>query len=235
MPFTTQEFFEIFAAYNAAIWPLHVVAYLLGLVAVGLCFVRSRASTAGTAAILASMWLVNGVAYHWTFFSEINTPARMFGLLFVLQALLLLGAPLISPQFRIEARSDARAVAGLGLAAFAMVVYPLWGRLAGHAYPAVPVFGLAPCPTTIFTIGLLLLGTWRVARWLLVIPALWSVVGGSAAVLLGVPQDYGLIAALLVALAFAVAALRGAQRTQRPSRRLVQPSVVKLIDRGHKS
>jgi hypothetical protein len=160
--------------------------------------------------ILASMWLVNGVAYHWTFFSEINTAARAFGLLFVVQALLLLGAPLVSPRFRIEARSDARTVAGLGLAAFAMVVYPLWGRLAGHAYPAVPVFGLAPCPTTIFTIGLLLLGSWRVARWLLVIPVLWSVVGGSAAVLLGVPQDYGLIAALLVPLGFAVAALRGA-------------------------
>jgi hypothetical protein len=35
------------------------------------------------------------------------------------------------------------------------------------------------------------------------------VVGGSAAVLLGVPQDSGLLAALLVAAAFGIAAIRG--------------------------
>jgi hypothetical protein len=189
---------------------LPVASYLLGLLAVGLCFVRSRTATAAISAILASMWLVNGVGYHWAFFSEINAAARVFGLLFLVQALFLLGAPLARPEFRIEARADARTILGLGLAGFATILYPLWGRLAGHVWPAVPTFGLAPCPTTIFTIGLLLLGSWRVARWLLVMPVLWSAVGGSAAVLLGVPQDYGLIAALFLTLGFAVAALRGA-------------------------
>ncbi len=45
-------------------------------------------------------------------------------------------------------------------------------------------------------------------RWLLIIPAVWSVIGGSAAVLLSVPQDYGLIAAGLIALGIAVAGRR---------------------------
>ena len=55
------------------------------------------------------------------------------------------------------------------------------------------MFGVAPCPTVIFTLALLLLSN---ARWRLVfIPLLWSAVGGSAAVLLAVPQDYGLILA----------------------------------------
>jgi hypothetical protein len=209
MPFTREQFFEVFAANNTALWPLQVVAYSLGLIAVGLCFAGSRTATATISAILASMWLVNGVAYHWAFFSEINGAARIFGFLFVVQALLLLAAPLVRPEFRIAARADARTMVGLALAVFATILYPLWGRLAGHVWPAVPTFGLAPCPTTIFTIGLLLLGSWRVARWLLVIPALWSAIGGSAAVLLGVPQDFGLIAALVVTLAFAVAAHRG--------------------------
>ena len=54
-----------------------------------------------------------------------------------------------------------------------------------------PVFGVAPCPTTIFTLGMLLPSN---AAWpLFVIPLVWSVIGGSAAVLLVVPQDYGLI------------------------------------------
>lgn len=210
MPFTQEEFFNVFATYNAAIWPLPLLTYLLGVAAVGLTFWPSRVATVLISAILALMWLVNGAAYHWSFVSGINPLARGFGIVFVIQALLLVGAPFVRTSFRIAAQRDARTVAGLGLVAFAALVYPALGWLAGHAYPAAPVFGVAPCPTTIFTIGLLLLGTWKVARWLLVIPALWAAIGGSAAVLLDVPQDFGLIAALLVAVGFAIAAARGA-------------------------
>ena len=50
-----------------------------------------------------------------------------------------------------------------------------------------PLFGVAPCPTTIFTIGMLLLarGGWVV--WLSIIPLLWSLVGLAAALQLGFP------------------------------------------------
>jgi hypothetical protein len=205
MPFTEEQFFQVFAAYNAAISPLPAVAYVLGLTALGLLFWRSRTSTVLIMAILALMWLVNGVGYHWSFFTSINPAARLFGAVFVLQALLLAAAPLVSPIFRLAPSNDVRTVAGLALAAYAILLYQALGWLFGHIYPAVPVFGVAPCPTTIFTIGILLLGSWRVARWLLLIPALWSIIGGSAALLLGVPQDYGLVAAFLVVLAFGAA------------------------------
>lgn len=218
MPFTQEEFFAVFAAYNAALWPLPLLTYLLGFAAVGLTVWRSRRATATILIAIALMWLINGVAYHWTFFAGINPIARGFGILFVLQALLLVGVSLVSPSFRITAQRDARTVLGLGLAAFAMIVYPVLGGLAGHAYPAVPVFGIAPCPTTIFTIGILLMGTWRVAKWLLVIPAVWAAVGGSAAVLLDVPQDFGLIVALLITVGFAIAvALRADFARHKPN------------------
>ncbi len=209
MPFTEEQFFQVFSAYNSAVWPLPIAAYVLGFVALGLLFWRTRSATLLISAILALMWLVNGAGYHWSFFAEINPAARLFGAVFLFQALLLALAPFLSRGFRIAPAKDARTVAGLSLVIYALVVYPLLGRLVGHAYPAVPVFGIAPCPTTIFTIGLLLLGTWRTARWLLVIPALWGVVGGSAAVLLGVPQDYGLIVALLFIVGFALASWKG--------------------------
>jgi hypothetical protein len=73
----------------------------------------------------------------------------------------------------------------------------------------MPAFGVAPCPTTIFTIGFLLMGSWRVVRWLLFLPGLWAAVGGSAAILLGVPQDFGLLAALALLIVLAVARLAG--------------------------
>ncbi len=93
---------------------------------------------------------------------------------------------------------------GLICIAFALVFYPVVGWLFGHRYPAVPMLGIAPCPTTIFTVGVLLQAQWRRVRWLLVIPGLWAGLGGSASFLLGVRQDYALFAILpaLVILAF---------------------------------
>ena len=113
-------------------------------------------------------------------------------------------APIAAPTLRFRLRRDARTVLSLAMILYALLLYPALGALAGHAWPAVPAFGVAPCPTTIFTIGLLVLAPWRVARWLIVLPVLWSAAGGSAALLLGVPQDYGLIAAGLAALAVAL-------------------------------
>jgi hypothetical protein len=55
------------------------------------------------------------------------------------------------------------------------------------------MFGITPCPVTLFTLGLLLLTTAPVPAWLLVIPLLWAQVGGSAAFLLDIPQDWLLL------------------------------------------
>ena len=33
LPFATEQFFALFASYNAAIWPAQLVAYALGIVA----------------------------------------------------------------------------------------------------------------------------------------------------------------------------------------------------------
>jgi hypothetical protein len=73
-----------------------------------------------------------------------------------------------------------------------LIVYPLLGLYAGHGYPRVPMFGITPCPLVLFTFGTLLLAS-RVPGWLLFVPAAWSLVGGSAAFLLGVPQDWPLL------------------------------------------
>jgi hypothetical protein len=55
------------------------------------------------------------------------------------------------------------------------------------------MFGITPCPLTIFTFGLLLLTIAPVSRWVLVIPFLWSFIGGSAAFALGIAQDWLLL------------------------------------------
>ena len=204
MPFSEAAFFDVFARYNEAIWPLQIIASLAGLLVLAILFRPSRLSTIIITSVLAAMWAINGVGYHWTFFAEINPVAPLFAALFVVQAILLLAAPWLFSGLAFAVRRDARSLAGLAIIFFAAVVYPAWGALAGHSYPAMPLFGVAPCPTTIFTVGVLLLGSWRSVRWLLIIPAIWSLIGGSAAILLQVPQDAGLLATLTILLALAI-------------------------------
>jgi hypothetical protein len=82
---------------------------------------------------------------------------------------------------------------GIALTLYAFA-YPFLSSAFGHAYPATPTFGV-PCPTAILTIGALLTVRGSVPRALTIIPVLWAVIGGSAALLLEVPTDYVLLAA----------------------------------------
>ena len=61
-----------------------------------------------------------------------------------------------------------------------------------------------PCPTTIFTFGVLLWAAPRIPLRLLIIPVSWTLLGISAARSHGVVQDYALpVAAVLVCAAAA--------------------------------
>jgi hypothetical protein len=192
LPFTTDQFFEVFARYNAAIWPVQLVAAALGIVALVLLLRSGAWTSRAIALILAAFWLLMGIGYHLLFFTRINALAYVFAFLFVTQAGLFLVDGLTRRlTFQLAGGWSGRVA--WPIMAYALVVYPLIGLFGPHPYPATPLFGVAPCPTVIFTLALLLLSN---ARWRLVfIPLLWSAVGGSAAVLLAVPQDYGLILA----------------------------------------
>jgi len=76
----------------------------------------------------------------------------------------------------------------------ALIIYPILSLLFGHSYMSSPTFG-APCPTTIYTFGLLWIVRRPLARYSLAVPLIWSAVGGSAAFALGVRQDIGLVVA----------------------------------------
>lgn len=193
LPFTHDQFLGVFAQYNLAIFPAQIVAYLLGLVGVGLVLRPTSGGGRINAAILGVMWLWTGLVYHGLFFSAINGAALVFAAAFVLQAGLLVYFGIARNDLEFGRPKSLEGWIGAGLIAYAMVLYPLLGMFIGSAYPSMPIFGITPCPVTLFTFGLLLLSTTRVSGWLLVIPVLWSLIGGSAAFLLQVPQDWVLL------------------------------------------
>lgn len=193
LPFTREQFIAVFADYNAAVWPAQIVACAVGLAMVGAVLRPSPAADRWVRAGLALMWAWTGVAYHVLFFAPINPAALGFGALFVLQALLFAHAGTLRRRLHFGPAAGLAGWLGWGLVVYAGVFYPLLGAWTGHRYPEMPVFGITPCPVTLFTLGLLLLTTAPVPRWLLAIPLARSLVGGSAAVALGVAMDWPLL------------------------------------------
>lgn len=198
IPFTVDAFLDAFARHNEAIWPAQIGAYVLGAATLALAL-RGGTHAAGVAVglLLAGAWAFVGVAYHLVQFTRVTGAAWAFGAAFVLQAVLLAAAAL-SGRLSFAFAPDPRRVLGLLLVLYATVVYPLLGLALGHGWPRAPVFGVSPCPTTIFTFGVLLLADAPVPRWLLPVPFLWSIVGVSAALNLGIREDLGLALAGLV-------------------------------------
>jgi len=192
LPFTVEQFFVVFGSYNTAIWPAPLVAYGLGLLALAFLAKPSAPANRITSAILGLMWLWTGIAYHWIHFAAINPAAPVFGAAFVVQGLLFLHAAW-SGRLTFGQVGSVRAAVGLVFILYAGILYPLLGIGFGHAYPNLPMFGITPCPVTIFTFGCLLLTAKPMPWWIVAIPLLWSLVGGSAAFLLGIPQDWVLL------------------------------------------
>jgi hypothetical protein len=195
LPFTTDQFLGVFRAYNEAVWPTHIAAYVLGLGALVAAARGGRGTSAFVTAVLAAMWGWNGIAYHIGFFASINSAAYVFGALFLLQAGIFAYAGLVRRHLAFRLRRDRYGLTGAALVFYAIALYPLLGVTLGHGYPHNPAFGLAPCPTTIFTFGLLLWTDRPVPKSLLVIPTLWALVGVAAALTLGMVEDAGLLAA----------------------------------------
>jgi hypothetical protein len=73
----------------------------------------------------------------------------------------------------------------------------------GRGYPAAPTFG-TPCPTTIFTLGVLACLRPPCPPRVFIAPVLWAVIGSQAALLFGVYEDLGLAAAAAVGAALAL-------------------------------
>lgn len=207
LPFTVEQFFGVFRDYNAAVWPMQGLLVALALAAL-VAVLRPRPwSSVVVCAILATLWAWMAVAYHLAFFARISPAAYGFAVLSAVGAAVFAWQGVVRRRLVFRWVPGLRAAAGIGLIVFALAVYPVWSAWTGHAYPATPTFGL-PCPTTIFTIGVLCFTARPSPRSPLIVPVLWCLVGAQAAFLLDVPPDLGLIAAGATGIALLASANR---------------------------
>lgn len=192
IPFTVEQFMEIFKNYNLSVWPLQFIFYVLALIAIVLSIKKVSQADKIIAGILAFFWIWMGVVYHMMYFAAINPVAYFFGAAFILQGILFLYTIVYREKVTFQFHSDIYGITGSIFLFFALLLYPVLGYFQGHLYPATPTFGL-PCPTTIFTLGLLLWTDKKLPLALLVVPVIWSIIGFSAAFSLGIREDIGLL------------------------------------------
>lgn len=199
LPFTVEQFYRVFTDYNLAVWPAQCL--LLGLALVALWCVRYPRAWSGriVSGILALLWIWMALAYHIAFFARINSLAYGFAALSLAGAVVFIWQGVVHDRLQFSMRGGLHILVGIALIVFALLLYPAWSWFAGHRYPAMPSFGL-PCPTTIFTIGILALRCTPSPRGALIVPVIWSAIGGQAAVQLDVSADFGLIVAGVVGL-----------------------------------
>jgi Family of unknown function (DUF6064) len=197
IPFTTKRFFQVFEKYNQAIYPIQFALILIAIIIVFIAASRKPFASKLISCSLGLLWLWAGIVYHLIFFAAISPPAYLFGTLFIFQGLLFLYEGVARNRLSFRASRRFHGILGAIFIAYALVIYPIIGYALGRIFPASPTFG-APCPTTIFTFGLLLWADRKIPWSLLIIPVLWSIVGTSAALSFGVKEDFGLLVAATI-------------------------------------
>jgi hypothetical protein len=197
LPFSTEQFLGVFQDYNLRIFPFQFVFYFIAAVVIWLSLRKSRRSDRIIAFCLFLFFIWMGVVYHILHFAEINKAAYIFGAAFIIQSLLFLFYGLVKQELSFKLRPNVYGITGIVLVIYALIIYPLIGHLSGHIYPYSPTFGV-PCPTLIFTLGVILWSDQKFPKVLLIIPCLWAIVGFSAVFMMGMLEDLGLLVAALV-------------------------------------
>jgi len=172
--FSPRTYYRLFELYNEAIWPAHIAA---AAIAVALMLSLRRNDGTAVAGLLTLVWLWTAIAFHLERYATINWAATHVAAAFGLQALLLGWTGLVLRGFRIEATRDGAGRIGLVLLTAALIVQPLIGVLLGRPWIQAEIFGLAPDPTAVATLGTLLIVK-RVHWHLFAVPILWCVFTG---------------------------------------------------------
>lgn len=198
LPFSIDDFLGVFERYNLSLWPVQILFYLMAILVVVWLVREGPSAHRKVFAVLSFFWLWMGLVYHLFYFSSINKAAFAFGGLFILQGILFHYYGVVRQLVTFGKNPDGTRMLGAVLMVYALILYPILGFVWGHEFPRSPTFGL-PCPTTIFTFGVLLFANHQVPWRMLFIPLFWSVIGFSAAVNLSIREDFGLVVAGILA------------------------------------
>lgn len=217
--FSPRTYYRLFELYNAAIWPAQLVAIALGLAV--LLLVRRPGGARGRwiAALLAGCWLWVAIVFHANRYATINWAAVDFAWGFGFEAALLIWTGVLRGRLVFGTGEGPIGRTALGIFLFALVAQPFLGPLCGRPWRQVEIFGVAPDPTAVATLGILLLAAGRVRWELLAVPAIWCAVSGATLLAMKAPDFWVTPLSAALAVALAVAKARARRRAAVPIQR----------------
>ena len=204
--FSPQVYWRLFALENEAVWPAQPVV-LAAVALLALTFILGRRPFGwwlGPA--LGAAWLWTGWHFVVLRYGTVNWLAPTLAWGFYAEAALSAGLGLSGRL--VYPRRGRDAWFGIGLLAAAALVWPVLAPLDGRPWREAEIIALAPDPTAIATLGLLILA--ERSRWtalLCIAPVLWLAVSTVTLVTMGAWQGWAVLAALLAGLAAWVAPL----------------------------
>ena len=194
--FSPRVYWRMFELHNAELWPLHVLTLAAGLI---ILIIAWRGTWARWLAfILAILWIFVGWSFLWQRYATINWAAVYVAPAFVIEGVLLLVIGSLRDGLAFDLRGPVRGI-GCLILAFALAGQPLLAPLQGRGWASSEVFGIAPDPTVIATLGVLLLARGRFLPVLLPIPVLWCLLSGMTLHTMGEPQAWAPLGALALA------------------------------------
>jgi hypothetical protein len=207
--FSPRTYHRLLELYNTAIWPLQLVALGLGIAILMLARNASVRNGRIVATILAACWLNVAWSFHLRHYATINWAAVYYAAAFAAQALLLLWQGVIRGRLRFGPATDPAQSVGRFVVAFALAAQPLLALLAGRRPVEIEFFGVAPDPTAVATLGvLLMLRKPPVAA--MILPLAWCAISGAFQWAMAAHDALITPLAALLALAMLVAARRRA-------------------------
>ena len=213
--FSPRTYYRLFELYNAAIWPAQIVAVCAGL---AILLLLSRPGDRGSrllSALLAACWLWIAIAFHTRRYATINWVAVYFAWGFGLQAALLLWTGVVRGRLVVRESGNLYRRAGFWIFLFALLLEPLTGPLLNRKWSQIEIFGVAPDPTAVATLGVLLLASGRARGTLMVLPTVWCFLSGATLWAMKAP-DAGILPLAAAAAVFLAARKRRPAGTVAP-------------------
>jgi hypothetical protein len=187
IPFSRETYFRLFERYNIGVWPAPIIGFAIGLTAL---FTARRAEGRLLRApflLTAACWVWVGWVFQIHWYAPLSWPGIFFGIAFVLQGVLMGVVLGRHPIVAVPEGTNRDPGPGLWILVFALALQPLLGLFSGRPWYGLEVFGSAPDPTALATLGLLLMIRHSL-RWLLsIIPLAWCLISGATLWVLSVP------------------------------------------------
>lgn len=197
--FSPRTYYRLIERHNEAVWPAQIVTIGLGLVIAGLLRRPTARPGRVVSAILTMLWSWVALAFVWQRYATINWAANYLVWLYAIEVLALAWIGVARGRLRFGGRQDAAGILGMALLLPSLLLYPALAPLLSRGWQQAEVFGVAPDPTVIATIGLLLLAEGPPHWGLLAVPVLWCLISGATLLAMGSPEASLVLPAALFA------------------------------------